>query len=248
MKYKALMLDLDGTTVPHFTNDVSQRVVLKIAQAQKYLHVCVITGRPLDLALPLLTALQITGPCAVSNGGQIYDPVSKRILRELFLVPQHLEAIYHEVSSITTEFKVFDGNHEYPAQQWQQLEKVVSFYVPDIPPEQVLHLAETMKKFSDTTTNRMLGTKPGVESIEIVNVNSTKQYGIYEVAKILELHTHEIIAVGDGHNDFAMLLAAGLKIAMGNAVQPLKDIADYIAPSVDEDGVAYIIDKFILSN
>ena len=64
--------------------------------------------------------------------------------------------------------------------------------------------------------------------------------------KNLGINTHEIIGVGDGYNDFPLLMACGLKVAMGNAVEDLKAIADYIAPSVEEDGVADVIDKFIL--
>jgi hydroxymethylpyrimidine pyrophosphatase-like HAD family hydrolase len=55
-----------------------------------------------------------------------------------------------------------------------------------------------------------------------------------------------MIGVGDGYNDFPLLEACGLKVAMGNALEDLKGIADYIAPSVDEDGVANVIEKFIL--
>lgn len=43
-------------------------------------------------------------------------------------------------------------------------------------------------------------------------------------------------------------MACGLRVAMGNAVDDLKAIADYIAPSVDDDGLAEVIEKFILSN
>lgn len=45
---------------------------------------------------------------------------------------------------------------------------------------------------------------------------------------------------------FLFLMACGLKVAMGNAVSELKTIADYIAPTIDEDGVADVIEKFIL--
>jgi len=66
------------------------------------------------------------------------------------------------------------------------------------------------------------------------------------VAEILGIKTDEIIAVGDGYNDFPFLMACGLKVAMGNAVPELKAIADYIAPSVDEDGIVDVIERFIL--
>ena len=55
-----------------------------------------------------------------------------------------------------------------------------------------------------------------------------------------------MIGIGDGYNDFPLLMACGLKIAMGNAVEDLKAIADFIVPSVEQDGVAHAINRFIL--
>ena len=82
--------------------------------------------------------------------------------------------------------------------------------------------------------------------MSIQHVEATKQHAIFEVAKLLHIDTHEIIGVGDGYNDFPLLMACGLKVAMGNAVPELKAIADYIAPTIDEDGVSDIIEKFVL--
>jgi hydroxymethylpyrimidine pyrophosphatase-like HAD family hydrolase len=82
--------------------------------------------------------------------------------------------------------------------------------------------------------------------VVISNSLATKQHGIIEVARLLNISTKDIIGVGDGYNDFPLLLACGLKIAMGNANEELKKIADFVAPSVEEDGVATVIEKFIL--
>ena len=84
-------------------------------------------------------------------------------------------------------------------------------------------------------------------SYEITHADATKQHGVMEVAQILGIEKEDIIGVGDGYNDFPLLMACGLKIAMGNAVPELKAIADFVAPSVDEDGVAVVIEKFLLS-
>lgn len=65
------------------------------------------------------------------------------------------------------------------------------------------------------------------------------------VLKKLGYNKDEIIAFGDGHNDSSMVKYAGLGIAMDNAVKELKDIADYITLSNDEDGIAHAIDKFV---
>jgi hypothetical protein len=82
-------------------------------------------------------------------------------------------------------------------------------------------------------------------SINITDALASKLHGVVEVARMLHIKTEDIIGVGDGYVDFPLLMACGLKIAMGNAVPELKAIADFIAPTVDEDGVAVVIDKFI---
>ncbi len=82
--------------------------------------------------------------------------------------------------------------------------------------------------------------------IMIGHTEATKQHGIQQVAKHLGINTHEMIGIGDGYNDFPLLMACGLKVAMGNAVDELKAIADYIAPPVTKDGVADVIEKYIL--
>ena len=53
-----------------------------------------------------------------------------------------------------------------------------------------------------------------------------------------------MVGVGDSYNDFPLLMACGLKAAMGNSVKEILDIADYVAPSVDDDGLANVIEKY----
>ena len=53
------------------------------------------------------------------------------------------------------------------------------------------------------------------------------------------------MACGDQDNDIEMLLAAGVKVAMGNATEDLKKIADYVTETVDNDGVVYAVEKYI---
>ena len=82
--------------------------------------------------------------------------------------------------------------------------------------------------------------------VAVNTIAATKQHGILEVAKIMGISTHEIIGIGDASNDIPLLMACGLKVAIGNATEDVKAIADYIAPTVEEDGVADVIEKFIL--
>ena len=63
---------------------------------------------------------------------------------------------------------------------------------------------------------------------------------------MLGIKREEIMACGDGMNDYEMLSAVGFGVAMGNAMEPLKEIADYITETNDENGVAKAIEKFVL--
>ena len=55
----------------------------------------------------------------------------------------------------------------------------------------------------------------------------------------------EVIAIGDGYNDLSMIKFAGMGIAMGNAQEPVKKVADYITLTNDEDGVAEAIERLL---
>lgn len=70
----------------------------------------------------------------------------------------------------------------------------------------------------------------------------------YTLSKqLLQLNKSEIIGVGDRDNDLPLFDSVGFKIGVGNATQTLKNAADYIAPSAKDDGLAHVIEKFILS-
>ena len=68
-----------------------------------------------------------------------------------------------------------------------------------------------------------------------------------ELEKILGVSPEEMMAIGDSPNDMAMMLEAGLPVAVGNAKEEVKAIAKYIAPTNHEDGVADAVEKFVLN-
>jgi P-type E1-E2 ATPase len=82
--------------------------------------------------------------------------------------------------------------------------------------------------------------------VEVNAVGADKGLGLLKFGEILGISRDEIMACGDGTNDSSMILAAGVGVAMGNAVDEVKAIADYITLTNDEDGVAKAIEKFVL--
>ncbi|ULL14035.1 hypothetical protein DVH26_05980 [Paenibacillus sp. H1-7] len=75
-----------------------------------------------------------------------------------------------------------------------------------------------------------------------------KAVGLRKLMDHLGIRPEEAAAFGDGHNDFEMIELVGSGIAMGNAVDDLKAKARYVTRSLKEDGIAYAVDKWIITS
>ena len=80
--------------------------------------------------------------------------------------------------------------------------------------------------------------------LDITATGATKQIALLEWAKLNNLTREEIVGVGDSYNDYSLLTAAGIVVAMGNAVDELKEIADFIAPTQEDSGILEVINKY----
>jgi hydroxymethylpyrimidine pyrophosphatase-like HAD family hydrolase len=85
------------------------------------------------------------------------------------------------------------------------------------------------------------------QALEILMPGVSKGRGLAWVAQYLGVSPQETIAIGDADNDIEMLQWAGLGIAMGNGMPGVKAVAGWIAPPVEEDGVAVALRHFVLS-
>ena len=82
-------------------------------------------------------------------------------------------------------------------------------------------------------------------TMDITPPGIDKAVGLSKLAQYLQIDKSEIMACGDGDNDLAMIEYVGLGVAMENAIDDVKNIAQFITKDCDEDGIAYVIDKFI---
>lgn len=80
--------------------------------------------------------------------------------------------------------------------------------------------------------------------LEVMPKNVDKAYCLSKLLDILGLKREEMVCCGDSYNDLTMIQFAGMGVAMANAKDVIKDVADFITLSNDEDGVAYAIEKF----
>ncbi len=248
MKYKALFLDLDGTTVPKGYDSLpSERVRDAIHKAKSQVSVCIATSRPLQFARPVIDHLDIRGLCVINDATQIYDPTAKKVLETVHLPRKDGLKALAILKQCSVKFLVNDGLDEWEYNGKRLPDRLCTLAVPDITEGQADTIIKETSKIPTLAAYKIYSFQNGLFWISITHATATKLHGIQRIAALLWVKTEEMIGVGDGYNDYPLLSACGLKIAMGNAAPELKAIADFIAPTVDEDGVAIVIEKFILS-
>ncbi|MDP1721869.1 MAG: HAD family hydrolase [Candidatus Gottesmanbacteria bacterium] len=249
MKYKAIILDLDGTTIPlGIDSHPSVRVLETIGLAQKQTHVCVATGRPLFIAKRVIKELGLNSLCSVHDSTQLYNAADDTIIDTISLDHGIADQAYRIIKQYKPEVVLIgegEKEYEYTGGPWP--DTLTDIAMPDLSESTVDKLIEHLTKIQGIAVHKNPSFKKGLFWASVSNALATKLHAVVRIAELLKIRTDEIIGVGDSYNDYPLLSACGLKIAMGNAVPQLKAIADFIAPSVDEDGVATVIEKFILS-
>ena len=108
-------------------------------------------------------------------------------------------------------------------------------------------LAVLEKEMYDHLKDRMGVFRSEPYFLELVPKGIDKARSLSVLLKEINMKKEEMIAVGDGFNDLSMIQYAGLGVAMANAQPVVRENADYITLSNDEDGVATVVEKFILA-
>ncbi len=249
--YKALIIDIDGTLMVSQRDALpTEKVTKAIRKASKKIHIGVATQRDFPTTIPIIKHLGLTGPSILAGGAIIIDGKTFKIIKEEIIDKESL----NQAIQIIKEYKKYGGSPfliqdaDKGDQEWNEdytPTKPFATFIGNLELDKAKELENKLSKIPNISVHKVEPWE-GKFGVVVNAALATKQHGIFEVAKILGINTHEIIGVGDSYNDFPLLMACGLKVAMGNAVPDLKAIADYIAPTVEEDGVVDVINKFIL--
>ena len=250
--YKAIISDIDGTLVPIVPDALpSKKVSDSIKKAIKAgVIFSLASGRPYFLIQYLVEYLGLTGPCITDNGAVIVDSKDGSVLWEASLSNIHANKILSLASAFSLVRASSDnGNRENP-KHISTATKVRKISVHDISMKEADELIDRVsRELKDVSCVKAASYKgEHLTDVYFSDIHATKQHAVLKLAELLKIDQSEIIGVGDGYNDFSLLMACGLKVAMGNAVDELKAIADYVAPSVENDGLANVIEKYCLSN
>lgn len=265
MAYRLVAADLDGTLRAEqqpFTPRV--RAAVQRAHARG-VRVVMATGRIFRTAEPFARDLGLNDPLICNQGATIRDLRTGEILFEkripLDLAGQVAEFAPVNVTLIACldeEFYTARLSHDavgFVKSYRENLHRVQSLaefltrgpqklvFVNDISVTERLFV-ELVARFG----NRLQVVRSFDRYVEITNREASKGKAVEWLAQRWGIARDEVIALGDQDNDRSMIEWAGLGVAMGNAVEGVKAMADYIAPTASDDGVAEVIEKFVLEN
>ena len=249
LKYKLLALDMDGTLL-NSQKKISPRTANAIDELSKRgIYVVTSTGRNLAEILDYREVLRAMHFGILISGGMIFDfkkdtPVKVHGLDEKIILQLidfglaeramiHLHTVRHSIAreDDIRHMDAFDFVREHPGEVIK-----VNLY----------HRSEESR---DRNLARIKPLNLSISFAEAFNLemspaNITKGSGLIELCEFLGLDISETVAIGDAHNDTEILQTAGLGIAMGNASDEIKKLADFVTLDNDSDGVAAAIEKF----
>ena len=227
------------------------------------MHVIVVTGRMFRAVLPYLEEAGLADPVICYQGAVVADPVTGAFLRHVPIpleraleviddvVPRgfHLNCYVDDelyVAEVTPEarqyadFQHLDIHAVGPLDEWltEDPTKLVAVGDPD-------PLDELEERLKPEFAGRLFISKSLPHFLEFAHPDVSKGAGLALVAERLGFDAAHTVACGDGENDRELLDWAGFRVAVANAHEDILARADLVVPSVDEEGVASLLEAFV---
>ncbi|WP_101543179.1 Cof-type HAD-IIB family hydrolase [Bacteroides cutis] len=270
MKYKLLVLDVDGTLLNN-AREISNRTLAALLKVQQMgVRIVLASGRPTYGLMPLAKTLELGnygGFILSYNGCQIIKAQNGEILFERRINPEMLP--YLEKKARKNNFAIFTYHDDIIITDTPENEYIISEAVlnnqkiikedefstaVDFPPCKCMLVSndeEALIVLEDHWRRQLNGTLDVFRSepyfLEVVPCGIDKANTLGALMEKLNIKREEVIAIGDGVCDVTMLQLAGMGIAMGHSQDSVKVCADYVTASNEEDGVAQAVEKMILA-
>jgi Cof subfamily protein (haloacid dehalogenase superfamily) len=270
---KLIVLDIDGTIAGR-NNEVSPEVKAAVQAAiDRGVRVGIATGRMYQSALRFHEEIGANVPVMAYQGAWIQDPATQKQYRHLQVDVTIAEELidYFEQPHLPADLSV----HVYvddklyvkavkdDTEEYTQRSSVKAHPVADLrsvlggnAPTKVLAMhsdVDLISKLLQDLKARYSRDQLHVTTsvpifLETTHPAVNKGTAIDLIAReLLGIEAREVMAIGDNYNDVEMLSYAGWGVAMGNGPQAVRDLADWVAPTVDDHGVAVAIERFVLN-
>ncbi len=266
--YKLVAIDMDGTLLKE-DKTISERTKKAIQSArEKGVTVVLATGRPIEGVSRYLEELDMytENDYVLSyNGALIQKTKSKEAVAKVALKGEDLHYLrklsdelgvnihafseksglitpknskYTEVEADINKIEIHEINIDNISDD-EVMIKIMMIDEPEI-------LGAAMEKLPKEVYEKYTVVRSAPFFLEFLNKKVNKGVGVELLAKHLGIKKEEVMTFGDAGNDLHMIKYAGLGVAMENAFDEVKEAADYITDSNENDGVAKAIEKFIL--
>ena len=269
MNYKLLVLDIDGTATnsKKEVTPETKKAVIRLQEAG--IPVAIASGRPVPGVAPIADEFSFAsyGSYILSyNGGRILNWQTKECVYKKTLPASLVKRLYEDALHYNTGIMTYTEDDRQilcgrSSDKYIELESricrmplilcdgdfsrritfdPVKCILTGEPDEMECLEPVIAEKYQNEAT--VFRSEPFY--LEVMPKNVDKAYCLSKLLKILGLKREEMVCCGDGFNDVTMLQYAGMGVAMENAKPAVKNVADFITLSNDEDGVAYAIRKF----
>ena len=267
--YKLIAIDIDGT-LKREDKSVSERTknAIKLAK-EKGVYVVIATGRPIDGVSRYLEELDMLGEndyVLSYNGGLVLKTKSREVVSKTVLTGADLHYLHNLSKELGVNIHAFSEVHGLMTPKNSKYTEVeaningIRITINDysdieddhsIIKVMMIDEPEVLQKAIDNLPKEVYEKYTVVRSapffLEFLNKKVNKGTGVELLAKHLNIKQEEIMTFGDAGNDLDMIVYAGMGVAMANAFDEVKEAANYITDSNENDGVAKAIEKFVLN-
>lgn len=264
---KLVALDLDGTIVNEDLK-ISERTqkLLQHVITQTDTKVVIATGRMFLSALPFARQLTVKEPLVAYQGAMIrhlsdghqmhyHNPIPMPLAQTLmqFL----LEREFH--INLYMEDELWTSHTNSFATYYATTAGVTPIFTENLmdamtqPPTKLMVIDDfrvdgLLDELNTHFHGRLTYCRSRSNFCEMIDASCSKWKALEYLIGDWDIKPEEVMAIGDQGNDVSMLQGAGIGVAMGNAPDEVKALANYVTLSVDEDGAAEAIEKFVLNN
>jgi Cof subfamily protein (haloacid dehalogenase superfamily) len=270
--YDLVAIDVDGTLVTS-ENKLSPGIAPLIRKTRaRGIGVTLVSGRPKLKVMPLLKELGLTLPYIGSGGAYIADPSNNLVIFHCPLACEETTAVVELARAVKAPIISQEPDQLYYEGSLEELEQLIAISKIDITGVEnsqieILRVDDVLQACAEPTKINICS-EPGhllkIErklrllnlpiyltysapfSLEITRSGINKGEALKILATYLAIPLEHILVIGDSHNDISMFEIAGMAVAMSNAPEEVKAAADLVAPSNDEDGVAWVLRDLVL--
>ena len=267
MKYKLLVVDIDGTLLGR-ERTISAENREALAKARKSgIGVALSTGRAVLACRDILDQLALDGHHIFFDGALVSDlgeevyaePLDRGVVREAVEYAHSLDINLelYPASHYFAERETWstDAHRKYFGIEptivdfsglWER-ERIIKGGLASVNPKQIAKARQFYSRF-ESSLHFSLAKSPAFPDVEFTNVVAlevSKGKALEALAQHLGMSLDEVMGVGDGTNDITLLSRVGLAVAMDNAPDEVKAVADYITLDVDRHGLAAAVERFL---